>query len=150
MCIRDRISISGSIDRIDLDDNGRPTITDLKTGKNLPTQEAVKTHDQLRTYQLAVIHGALMELTQIPEEHRNRPAGGRIVGLGGASKGPALREQESIVETKQVQDAEQRVREAAAIMSAADFLARHLPGGFPCANPGTCPLCSSGRQVTHP
>ncbi len=144
------ISISGSIDRIDLDDNGRPTITDLKTGKNLPTQEAVKTHDQLRTYQLAVIHGALKELTQIPEEHRNRPAGGRIVGLGGAAKGPALREQESIVETKQVQDAEQRVREAAAIMSAADFLARHLPGGFPCANPGTCPLCSSGRQVTHP
>ena len=147
---RNPISISGSIDRIDLDDNGRPTITDLKTGKNLPTQEAVKTHDQLRTYQLAVIHGALKELTQIPEEHRNRPAGGRIVGLGGTAKGPALREQESIVETKQVQDAEQRVREAAAIMSAADFLARHLPGGFPCANPGTCPLCSSGRQVTHP
>ena len=146
---RNPISISGSIDRIDMTEDGRPVITDLKTGKYPPTHESVKTNDQLRTYQLAVIHGALNDIEQIPEEHRNSPAAGLIVGLGSGDN-YSLRRQESIVETNHVQDAEQRVREAAAIMSAADFLARHLPGGFPCANPGTCPLCSSGRQVTHP
>ena len=52
------VRITGSIDRIDLDSEGRLHLVDFKTGRTAATQAATDEHAQLGIYQLAVREGA--------------------------------------------------------------------------------------------
>ncbi|MFZ7088292.1 PD-(D/E)XK nuclease family protein [Curtobacterium sp. RRHDQ10] len=49
----------GSIDRIELDADGRATVVDLKTGTHMPAQKDMPEHAQLGAYQLALEDGAV-------------------------------------------------------------------------------------------
>ncbi len=53
------VRLRGSMDRVELDTEGRVHVVDLKTGKSPFSVAKVKEHAQLGTYQLAVRHGAL-------------------------------------------------------------------------------------------
>ncbi len=84
------VLLRGSMDRVELDTDGRVHVVDLKTGKAAPAAKDVGTHAQLGTYQLAVRSGALDEhLPQRP------PVGGaelvmlRLDAKDGGPKVPA-------------------------------------------------------------
>ena len=69
--------LHGYADRLELDEDGRVVVVDLKTGKYPPTDQEVERHPQLGLYQLAVDHGAADELVGRPVDlgrRRARPA----------------------------------------------------------------------------
>ncbi|MDP3713254.1 MAG: ATP-dependent DNA helicase [Mycobacteriales bacterium] len=55
------VRLRGYMDRVELDEDGRVHVVDLKTGKSAPGKKDLETHAQLGTYQLAVREGALDE-----------------------------------------------------------------------------------------
>ena len=57
-----RIALYGFADRLEIDDDGRVVVVDLKTGKYPPTAEEVGEHPQLGLYQYAVTQGAADEV----------------------------------------------------------------------------------------
>ena len=70
--------LSGKVDRLERDRDGRLVVIDLKTGKSKPTQKDVAVHPQLALYQLAVAEGAFTGGE--PAE----PGGARLVQVGAA------------------------------------------------------------------
>lgn len=62
----ERVEITGSADRVELDAHGRVVVVDLKTGRTAPSGPEVERHQQLALYQYAVDRGGL-------EEHLTRP-----------------------------------------------------------------------------
>jgi RecB family exonuclease len=68
------VRLFGFADRLELDEDGRVVVVDLKTGKYFPTTEQVGEHAQLGLYQHAVAHGAADHLVE---------GGGRLT-VGGA------------------------------------------------------------------
>jgi RecB family exonuclease len=55
----DVVRLRGSMDRVEVDSEGRVHVVDFKTGKNKPTVEEISQHPQLGVYQVAVLHGAV-------------------------------------------------------------------------------------------
>ena len=58
------VRLYGFADRLELDEDGRVVVVDLKTGKGKPTDEQVSEHAQLGLYQHAVAHGAADHLVE--------------------------------------------------------------------------------------
>ena len=56
------VRLHGYADRLELDEDGRVVVVDLKTGKYPPPASRARAHPQLGLYQLAVDHGAADEL----------------------------------------------------------------------------------------
>lgn len=138
--------VNGIIDRVEAGEDGRPYVVDLKTGKTKPSASEVDRHPQLGTYQAAILAGALGDPLQLAD----RPAGAALVQLGDGTKSMRPQEQPAIGDEDW---ATPLVLEAAGLMGAADFLARHDPSkgrAAPCRLPSLCPLCDEGRQVTQP
>jgi superfamily I DNA/RNA helicase/RecB family exonuclease len=76
------VRLNGYADRLELDEDGRVVVVDLKTAKNPPTAKEVATHGQLGLYQYAVDHGAADELLA-------QRSGDTTDGEGGASDATA-------------------------------------------------------------
>jgi hypothetical protein len=75
-----------------------------------------------------------------------------LAQLGTKAKSPAVQQQEPLDPADNW--AEGLVNEAAGLMAAATFEARHDPsksghGGHGCRLPDICPLCARGKQVTE-
>ncbi len=56
------VILRGSMDRVEVDDEGLVHVVDLKTGKMQPTAAKVAEHPQLGVYQVAVREGAVADL----------------------------------------------------------------------------------------
>jgi RecB family exonuclease len=52
------VTLRGSMDRIEVDTEGRVVVVDFKTGKSTPKEDDIAQHAQLGAYQLAVREGA--------------------------------------------------------------------------------------------
>jgi RecB family exonuclease len=78
------VRIRGSMDRVEVDGEGRAYVVDFKTGKQAPSAAEVSRHPQLAVYQLAVREGAVDEAFDgVPPE----PGGAELVQLRqGAAK----------------------------------------------------------------
>ncbi|MGW0702712.1 ATP-dependent helicase [Streptomyces sp. NPDC002867] len=72
------VRIRGSMDRVELDAQGRAYVVDFKTGKQSPTRDEVARHPQLAVYQLAVREGAVDEVF---DGRRPEPGGAELVQL---------------------------------------------------------------------
>lgn len=57
----DLVRLRGSMDRVEVDAEGRLHVVDFKTGAGKPTGAELATHAQLGVYQLAVAHGGFPE-----------------------------------------------------------------------------------------
>ena len=68
------VRLHGYADRLELDEDGRVVVVDLKTGKYPPTGPEVERHAQLGLYQLAVDHGAADEIAGRPGDARAGPS----------------------------------------------------------------------------
>ncbi|MDR6435759.1 superfamily I DNA/RNA helicase [Paenarthrobacter nicotinovorans] len=153
--------LRGQVDRLEVDDQGRLVVVDLKTGKRQPGKAEVARHPQLGAYQAAVLRGAFKDAGTSEEatdsgsntEHEGFAPGGAVLAhLGTKTKTPAVQQQDPL--DPSANWAEELVNEAAALMAGASFEARHDPGksghgGHGCRLPDVCPLCARGKQVTE-
>ncbi len=76
----ERAVLRGSMDRVELDADGRVHVIDLKTSKNPPRGADVAEHPQLGVYQLAVEHGATADIAP-----GAAPGGAELVQLRAAA-----------------------------------------------------------------
>lgn len=171
--------LRGRVDRLEIDDQGRFVVVDLKTGRSAPANKDLPEHPQLLAYQAALAAGAGQAMVheqqrasqeeapsqgQQPEQQeplvlqegplQHLPGGALLVQLGKDTVNVSTQLQDGLTE-----DGGARVRElvaAAADLVAGDrFLASHAAGsntghgGIGCSLPEICPLCAEGRQVTE-
>lgn len=144
------IQLRGVIDRVEVDEQGRVTVVDLKTGSSAPSVKDTETNAQLGVYQTAVQLGALEE-NEETNKFSKEPAGASLVYVGTTTKSVTLREQPALGEETW---ARELILQAAQLMGENEFLTRHTVGSEglrgSCALPEICPLCEEGRQVTEP
>jgi RecB family exonuclease len=132
--------LTGRIDRLERDGEGRLVVVDLKTGRSKPAEGELARHPQLGAYQLAVSAGAFGDA---------EPGGGVLVNLGATSERNRTQDQAPLGEDADPDWARVRVQDAASGMGGAVF--RASPGAFCriCPTRTSCPANDSGRQVTE-
>jgi RecB family exonuclease len=137
-----RARISGQVDRLERDADGRLFVVDLKTGKTAPSSDELAEHGQLAAYQVAVAAGAFGE-----EGHSG---GAALVQLGSGAK---AKEQGQDPLPSDVPVPQTWAGELLAAvgdgMGAASFEVR--TGGYceRCPSRRSCPLHERGGQVTR-
>ncbi|MGH3428914.1 MAG: PD-(D/E)XK nuclease family protein, partial [Mycobacteriales bacterium] len=62
-----RARLTGRVDRLEVDGQGRLFVIDFKTGSRAPTQAEIVEHPQLGAYQLAVSLGGFVDLDAVPD-----------------------------------------------------------------------------------
>ncbi|GAA5183611.1 hypothetical protein GCM10023322_23300 [Rugosimonospora acidiphila] len=137
----DVVRIKGRVDRLEVDDQGRLVVIDLKTGKSTSVTEAdLPTQPQLGAYQAAVELGAFPDVG-------DEPGGASLVQLGSHA---AAKEQEQppLAESADPAWATTMVRRTAATMAAATFQAVVNSKCRACPVRTSCPVSGKGRQVT--
>lgn len=137
-------ALKGIVDRLEIDAQNRLLVIDLKTGKHKPTAAQLAQLPQLGAYQVAAEHGAFAELAEV-----QGLAGAALVQLGDGTEKHEPQVQAAVDPDDDW--ATELVREAAVLMSAAEFVAVHDPAttsSKPCPLPEVCPLCR-GKQVTE-
>ncbi|HEY3505595.1 MAG TPA: ATP-dependent DNA helicase [Actinocatenispora sp.] len=140
------VELTGAVDRLELDEYGRPVIIDLKTGGTAPTDAAAAVHPQLAAYQVAAGHDAFTELPGISDGVE--PGGAALVQIGGTRAHPREQRQPALADADDPGWAEEMVHDAARRMAAATFSAVVNEHCRSCAVQSSCPLSTHGRQVT--
>ena len=139
------VRLHGYADRLELDEDGRVVVVDLKTGKYPPTGPEVERHAQLGLYQLAVEHGAADEVLGHPAE----AGGAELVQLRAGGELPKVQQQ-----SPQPRDEgrprliEEQLMQAVGALRAEEFVAR--PGGHcdRCAFQALCPSKAAGTVLS--
>ncbi|MET9022073.1 ATP-dependent DNA helicase [Actinopolymorpha sp. NPDC004070] len=138
-----RAVLSGRVDRLERDADGRLVVVDLKTGKSKPVAADLPTHPQLGAYQLAVEEGGF----EGGPEDGPRSGGAVLVQLGSGSK-VTEQSQAPLSGAENPKWAQQLVEETAEGMAAADFHATENRWCGVCPSRRSCPLHVEGGQVT--
>ncbi len=131
--------ISGRVDRLERDSDGRLVVVDLKTGQSKPKSEELPTHPQLGTYQLAIEHGAFAELG-------TESGGALLVQLGRPGR-DAEQAQQPLADSTDPRWARAVVDHMAARMRGGQFLATVNGRCQICDVRTSCPVQPPGRQV---
>jgi len=136
------IELTGRVDRLEVDEEGRLVVIDLKTGKSTAVTAAdVDEHAQLAGYQTAVEAGAFAD-------HGTLSGGAALVQLG---PGKDAREQMqlALAEAADPQWAYAMVKRTAETMAAATFSAVANSRCRVCPVRTSCPISGKGRQVVE-
>jgi RecB family exonuclease len=139
------VEITGRVDRLESDGQGRAVVVDLKTGGSAPREDELDRHPQLGVYQLAVLLGAFERLGLA------EPGGAELVQVGKAS-GVTMRakvqRQGALAEDPEPGWAKDLVETVAAGMAGPLFEAKVNPGCRTCPVASCCPVHPDGEQVT--
>ncbi len=139
------VRLNGYADRLELDEQDRVVVVDLKTGKYPPTQAEVADHAQLGLYQLAIEHGAAGDLVEAPV----RSGGAELVQLRlgeGLPKVQGQPPQETGDDgTTLVQ---RQLMQAAGAVRAEQFVARAGKHCDHCSFHAICPTKTSGTVLS--
>ncbi|MRH87864.1 AAA family ATPase [Nocardia sp. SYP-A9097] len=135
------VRISGRMDRLERDAQGRFVIVDVKTGKTPITKQAAEEHAQLATYQVAAAAGALGD---------GEPGGARLVYVAkpSARDGAATERMQPALDEGGVDEWRGVIHDAAAASTGPSYLAMRNDGCRHCKVAGSCPVQDTGRQVT--
>jgi superfamily I DNA/RNA helicase/RecB family exonuclease len=140
-----QVEITGRVDRLEADDQGRAVVVDLKTGGSAPREDELGRHPQLGVYQLAVLLGAF-ERFGLAE-----PGGAELVQVGKAA-GVTLRakvqRQGALAEDDEPGWAKHLVETVAAGMAGPVYEAKVNPSCRTCPVASCCPVNPEGEQVT--
>jgi superfamily I DNA/RNA helicase/RecB family exonuclease len=138
-----RVEITGRVDRLERDEDGRGVIVDLKTGGTAPREDDLERHPQLGVYQLAVLLGAFERLGVI------EPGGAELVQVGkaGLSARARVQRQRALSEDPDPDWARGLVDAVAAGMAGPLYQARVNPGCRTCPVISCCPAQPDGGQV---
>jgi RecB family exonuclease len=160
----DVVTLSGFVDRIEADDDGRPVAIDLKTMRTPPTDKDVPDHGQLGIYQLLLARDpraaerARIESIE-PESVETvsvdpgpvQPGGAALVQLRvGAPKdeqAPKVQLQPALDISEETTWVEQRLGEAVQIIRDEGFAAHRGSACRYCAFTRVCPTTAEGEQV---
>jgi superfamily I DNA/RNA helicase/RecB family exonuclease len=138
------VEISGRVDRLEADDQGRAVVVDLKTGSARPSGSELERHPQLGVYQLAVALGAFARfgLTE--------PGGAELVQVGNAGFADSARvqRQRALTEDPEPGWVAELVEAVAAAMAGPVFQATVNPGCRSCPVRSCCPAHPEGGRVT--
>ncbi|MFI6027658.1 ATP-dependent helicase [Amycolatopsis magusensis] len=138
------VRLRGRVDRLELDEQGRPVIVDIKTGKTPVTATDAEQHPQLAAYQLAVLLGAFGDLG-------TEPGGAKLVYVAKANKKTGATErQQAPLDEETGPTWLDLVRRAAGSAAGPGFEARENADCPRCPARGSCPVRPEGRQVTGP
>jgi superfamily I DNA/RNA helicase/RecB family exonuclease len=138
----DVVRIKGRVDRLEVDDQGRLVVIDLKTGKTTSVTEAdLAEQPQLGAYQAAVAAGAFPDLG-------TEPGGAALVQLGTGHVDAKEQRQPPLADADDPTWAAAMVRRTAATMAAATFEAVVNAKCRTCPVRAACPVSGKGRQVT--
>ncbi|MGH8862934.1 MAG: PD-(D/E)XK nuclease family protein, partial [Jatrophihabitantaceae bacterium] len=130
--------LTGRVDRLERDADGRLVVIDLKTGKTKVKADDLPVHPQLGAYQLAVEAGAFGE--------GERTGGARLVQL--AAPGDAEQQQDPLTEADDPSWIGDEVARVAARLRGHEFTAQINSYCGHCDLKVCCPLFPEGRQVT--
>ena len=134
-----RAVVAGTVDRVEVDPQGRVRVVDLKTGSSKPSRDEVRRHGQLGTYQLAVAGGAFAE-------HGTGAAGAALLQLGKAANlSTTVQAQVPLADDDDPGWARALLDQTADAMSGAVFAA--TPGSHcgTCQVKDACPAQAEGR-----
>jgi RecB family exonuclease len=132
-----RAKVRGSVDRLEVDSDGKYFVVDFKTGEATGYKEA-RENIQLACYQMAVILNAFDKKFDNPEV-----SGSHLVFLGHGTKEIATRERAPIV----IEDISEHLESVAEKMSSTTFIARKNEYCGSCPVRPSCPLHLEGRTV---
>jgi superfamily I DNA/RNA helicase/RecB family exonuclease len=138
------VEITGRVDRLESDDQGRAVVVDLKTGGSAPREDELGRHPQLGVYQLAVLLGAF-ERFGLAE-----PGGAELVQVGkaaGVTARAKVQRQGALAEDAEPSWAKDLVDTVAAGMAGPVFEAKVNPGCRTCPVASCCPVNPEGEQV---
>jgi superfamily I DNA/RNA helicase/RecB family exonuclease len=138
-----RAVLSGQVDRLELDDQGRLVVIDYKTGKSQPKKADVPMHPQLGAYQIAVTAGGFDDVAPGVRDS----GGAALVQLGGKQQGFTTQRQEALPAGDDTW-AHEMVRRAADGMAGSVFDATENDLCRVCPVRTSCPVQGEGRQVT--
>jgi superfamily I DNA/RNA helicase/RecB family exonuclease len=140
-----KVRVRGRVDRLEKDNENRPVIVDVKTGRNAVTEADAKEHPQLAVYQLAAAYGAFRKLGL-----EDAPGGARLLYVAKANRKKAATERnQDPVEEDGVKHWTGVVADAAAASTGPEYTARQNPDCPRCPVRTSCPMHASGRQVTE-
>ena len=135
------VRIKGRVDRLEVDDEGRLVVIDLKTGKSTSVTEAdLPEQPQLGAYQAAVEAGAF------PDE--GTEAGGAMLVQLGSHANVKEQDQAPLSDAADPGWAATMVRRTAATMAASTFQAVVNAKCRTCPVITSCPVSGKGRHVT--
>jgi superfamily I DNA/RNA helicase/RecB family exonuclease len=138
--VGERATVTGRVDRLERDGDGRLVVFDFKTGRTPTRGDDLARHPQLGTYQLAAQAGGFGG----PAE----PGGAALVQLGGSGAAAKQQDQPPLAADADPDWARRLVLMVAEGMAGADFPARENGGCRICPVRTSCPAHSEGRQVT--
>jgi superfamily I DNA/RNA helicase/RecB family exonuclease len=138
-----QVEITGRVDRLERDSQGRGVVIDLKTGSTAPREEELGRHPQLGVYQLAVLLGAFERLGV------TQPGGAELVQVGkaGFAATAKVQRQAALTDDPQPGWAKDLVEAVAEGMAGPVFRARVNPGCRTCPVAACCPVHPDGAQV---
>ncbi|MGL5817462.1 MAG: PD-(D/E)XK nuclease family protein [Phycicoccus sp.] len=135
-----RAEVAGTVDRVEVDVQGRVRVVDLKTGTRKPTKGELRRHGQLGAYQVAVEHGGLSEFGSVA-------GGAALLHLGkAAGASTTLQEQVPLSDDAQPEWAHRLLADTADAMAGADFVATPGPHCGTCQVKDACPAQPEGRR----
>ncbi len=147
----DRVSLTGSLDRIERDGEGRLVAIDLKNMRNAVSRRDVDEHGQLGVYQLLLRQGTLPEGLDVDEVPR--PVGGAAlvqlrIDEGRGSTAAKVQFQAALDSEGDTPSwVEERLAEAVDVLRAGEVVARTGRACDYCAYASTCPAQAEGEQV---
>ena len=143
------VTVRGRVDRLEVDDRGRPVIIDVKTGKNAVSRRDAEDHPQLAVYQLATALGAFAEHLAGPGSTaaRSTPGGARLVYLSRSTAAVKERTQAPL-DAEGVEHWRDTVAAAARATEGPVFTGQENDVCPRCPVRTACPVHASGRQVT--
>jgi superfamily I DNA/RNA helicase/RecB family exonuclease len=137
------IDLKGRVDRLEVDEQGRLVVIDLKTGAStVATAQELPEHPQLGAYQVAVEAGAF--------EEGSESGGAALVQLGGERRDAREQIQEALGVVDNPEWAAEMVRKTGATMAASTFVAKANDKCRVCPVRPSCPVSGKGRQVIEP
>jgi len=138
------VEITGRVDRLERDEEGRGVVVDLKTGSTSPRDDELGRHAQLGVYQLAVLLGAFERLGV------TEPGGAELVQVGkaGLTARARVQRQPALSEDADPVWAQELVGAVAQGMTGPVYRARANPGCRTCPVSSCCPVSPDGGAVT--
>jgi RecB family exonuclease len=139
------LRVRGRVDRLETDREGRPVVVDVKTGKNPVTKEEARQHPQLAVYQLASALGGFTHLGLGTD-----PGGARLLYVAKENKKTGATELEQApLDEQGVRVWLEAVQLAAGSSVGPEYRAAENADCDRCPARTSCPVHSSGRQVSH-
>ncbi|GAA1843175.1 hypothetical protein GCM10009836_23190 [Pseudonocardia ailaonensis] len=143
---RPTVRLRGRVDRLEVDDEGRPVVVDVKTGRTAVSAAAAAGHAQLAVYQLAASLGAFADLVGAGAQ----PGGARLVFVADRSaKGSPKEPSQPPLDPAEAEEWKNVVRTAAGETAGPAYAARVSADCERCPVRTSCPAVESGRSVVE-